>query len=67
MNPETDFSKLVDSYAKFILDGMDHKTLEIFAFDTLVKNLTKDHESSEELAEEIREQYDEEILQNLLS
>jgi len=67
MNTETDFSKLVESYAQFILDGMDYKTLEVFAFETLVDNLTKDYESPEELAEEIRDQYDEETLQGLLS
>ena len=67
MNTETDFSKLVESYAQFILDGMDYKTLEVFAFETLVDNITKDYESPEELAEEIRDQYDEETLQELLS
>jgi len=67
MNTETDFSKLVESYAQFILDGMDYKTLEVFAFETLVDNITKDYESPEELAEEIRDQYDEETLQDLLS
>ena len=41
MNTETDFTKLVESYAQFILDGMDYKTLEVFAFETLVDNLIK--------------------------
>ena len=67
MNTETDFSKLVESYAQFILDGMDYKTLEVFAFETLVDNLTEDYESVEELTEEIRDQYDEETLQDLLA
>ena len=67
MNTETDFSKLVESYAWLILDGMDYKTLEIFALETLVDNLTEDYESPEELAEEIRDQYDEETLQDLLA
>ena len=64
---DDDFTKLVESYAQFILDGMDYKTLEVFAFETLVDNLTEDYESPEELAEEIRDQYDEETLQDLLS
>jgi hypothetical protein len=64
MNTETDFSKLVESYAQCILDGMDYKTLEVFA---LVDNLTEDYESVEELTEEIRDQYDEETLQDLLA
>jgi len=67
MNTETDFSKLVESYAQLILDGMDYKTLEVFAFETLVDNLTEDYESVEELTEEIRDQYDEETLQDLLA
>jgi hypothetical protein len=67
MNTETDFSKLVESYAQCILDGMDYKTLEVFAFETLVDNLTEDYESVEELTEEIRDQYDEETLQDLLA
>ena len=64
---DDDFIKLIESYAQFILDGMDYKSLEVFAFETLVDNLTEDYESPEELAEEIRDQYDEETLQDLLS
>ena len=60
-----DFSTVVENYARMILDGMDHKTLEQFAFDTLVDNLTKDYETVEDLLDEIREQYDDEIANDL--
>ena len=61
-----DFSTIVENYAQFIIDGMDYKTLEQFAYDCLVDGLTKDYESAEELMDEIREQYDEEILESLM-
>ena len=61
-----DFSTLVENYAQFIIDGMDYKTLEQYAYDMLVDSLTKDYESAEELMDEIREQYDEEILESLM-
>ena len=60
-----DFSTVVENYAQMILDGMDYKTLEQFAFDCLVDNLTKDYETVEDLLDEIREQYDEEIANDL--
>ena len=60
-----DFSTVVENYAQFILDGMDYKTLEQFAFDTLVNNLTQDYETVEDLIDEIREQYDEDIANDL--
>ena len=61
-----DFSTIVENYAQFIIDGMDYKTLEQYAFDMLVDSLTKDYESADELMDEIREQYDEEILESLM-
>ena len=61
------FSEIVEKYAQFIIDGMDYKTLEVFAFESLVDNLTKDYESVDELIEEIKEQYDEEILQDIIT
>jgi 6-pyruvoyl-tetrahydropterin synthase len=61
-----DFSTVVENYARHIIDGMDYKTLEQFAFDTLVHDLTKDYETVEELIEEIRDQYDEEVANDLL-
>jgi hypothetical protein len=62
-----DFSTVVENYAQMILDGMDMKTLEQFAFDTLVDNLTKQFETVDELIEEIKEVYDEEIANDLMS
>ena len=66
MNTETDFSKLVESYAQFILDGMDYKTLEQFAYDCLVQNLSEDYDNDQELANEILECYDQETLDDLM-
>lgn len=60
-----DFATVVENYARFIIDGMDYKTLEQFAFDSIYDNLTKDYETVEELIEEIRDQYDEEIANDL--
>lgn len=61
-----DFSTIVENYAQFIIDGMDYKTLEQYAYDMLVDSLTKDYESADELMDEIREQYDEETLESLM-
>ena len=60
-----DFSTVVENYAQMILDGMDYKSLEQFALDTLVDNLTKQFETVEELIEEIREIYDDEVANDL--
>ena len=59
-------SNLVESYAQFILDGMDYKTLEQFAYDCLVQNLTEDYDDDQELAKEILECYDQETLDDLM-
>ena len=56
------FSTVVENYAKVIIDGMDDKTLEQFAFDTLVNSLTQDYETVDEIIDEIRDQYDEETV-----
>lgn len=50
-------SELIDSYAQQILDSMDMKTLEQFAYDCLVNNLADYTE--EELITEISETYPE--------
>ena len=50
-------SELIDAYAQQILDGMDYKTLEQFAYDCLVENLTE--YSEEELITEVSETYPE--------
>ena len=60
-----DFSTVVENYARHILEGMDWKTLEQFAFDCLVNDLTKDYETVEELIEEITDQYDEETANDI--
>ena len=60
-----DFSTVVENYAQMILDGMDMKTLEQFAFDCLVDNLSKDYETVDDLLDEIREQYDEETANDI--
>ena len=61
-----DFSTVVENYAQMILDGMDYKSLEQFALDTLIDNLTKQFETVDELIEEIREVYDDEVANDLL-
>lgn len=59
-------SNLVESYAQLILDGMDYKTLEQFAYDCLVQNLSEDYDNDQELANEILECYDQETLDDLM-
>ena len=50
-------SDLVDAYAQQILDSMDMKTLEQFAYDCLVNNL---HDYTEDqLITEVSESYPE--------
>ena len=41
------------------------KSMEQFVYDTLVNNLTQDYETVEDLIDEIREQYDEDIANDL--
>ena len=62
-----DYSTVVENYAQMILDGMDYKTLEQFAFETLVENLTKQFETVDELIEEIKEIYDEDVANDLIA
>ena len=59
-------SNLVENYAQFIVDGMDYKTLEQFAYDCLVEGLIKDYDDDQELANEILECYDQETLDDLM-
>ena len=58
-------SNLVESYAQFILDGMDYKTLEQYAYDCLVEDFIKNYDNDEEVAKEILECYDQETLDDL--
>ena len=50
-------SDLIDAYAQQVLDSMDMKTLEQFAYDCLVSNLNE--YSEDELITEISETYPE--------
>ena len=50
-------SELIDAYAQQILDSMDMKTLECFAYDCLTANLNDYTE--EELITEVSETYPE--------
>ena len=56
-------SNLVENYAQLILDDMDYKTLEQFAYDCLVQFLH--HRDDQELVNEILECYDQETLDDL--
>ena len=58
------FSKLVENYASFIIEGMDLETLESMAFDLLVREY--ETYTEDEIGGEIEELYDQEILDNLM-
>ena len=63
---EPERSNLVESYAQFIVDGMDYKTLEQYAYDCLVEDFIKNYDDDQELANEILECYDQETLDDLM-
>ena len=48
-------SELLDTYIEAIIDGMDHKDLWQFVYDTMEQNL--ETYSDEELITEIKEYY----------
>ena len=54
-----DRDELQDAYIKELIDGMDHKDMYAFVYDTINDNLDK--YSVEELIEEV-EEYDPELL-----
>ena len=58
-------SNLVENYAQFIVDGMDYKTLEQYAYDCLVEDFIKNYDNDEEVAKEIVDLYDQETLDDL--
>jgi len=54
-----DRDQLQDAYIKELIDGMDHKNMYAFVYDTINDNLDK--YSVEELIEEV-EEYDPDLL-----
>ena len=58
------FTKLVENYASYIIDGMDLETLESMAFDLLVREY--ETYTEEQIVGEIEELYDQEVLDNLM-
>ena len=62
---EPERSNLVENYAQFIVDGMDYKTLEQYAYDCLVEDFIKNYDNDEEVAKEIVDLYDQETLDDL--
>ena len=64
-NKEPERSNLVENYAQFIVDGMDYKTLEQYAYDCLVEDFIKNYDNDEEVAKEIVDLYDQETLDDL--
>ena len=50
-------SKLQEAYIESIIDGMDHKTMYQFVYDTLDGNL--DDYTTEELVTEVKDYYPE--------
>ena len=57
-----DRDSVIDSYAQYILDGLDMNSVLSIAYDALVKNLT-DY-TNEELATEIVENHGEEWIED---
>ena len=62
---EPEHSNLVKNYAQFIVDGMDYKTLEQYAYDCLVEDFIKNYDNDEEVAKEIVDLYAQETLDDL--
>ena len=60
MNNIIDRDKLQDAYIRELIDGMDHKTMYSFVYDTINENL--EGYSMKELIEEV-EEYDPELLE----
>lgn len=56
--------KLKSQYVEMIIDGMDHKTIFQFAYDTIMQDIEKWDE--QDVKEEILDCYDEEMWQDLV-
>jgi len=56
--------KLKSQYVEMIIDGMDHKTIFRFAYDTIMHDIEKWDE--QDVKEEILDCYDEEMWQDLV-
>tara|TARA_B100000035_G_scaffold125652_1_gene106950 strand:- start:7 stop:270 length:264 start_codon:yes stop_codon:yes gene_type:complete len=56
--------QLKANYATLIVDGMDMKTIEIFAMEMVEQNMT--HWNEEDVKEEILDLYGEETLMDLM-
>ena len=64
MLTKSQLEELVSNYAEYIVDGMDHKTLEQFACDSIAQSFG-DYTAAE-LYDEIVELYDQEVFESLL-
>jgi hypothetical protein len=64
MLTKTQLEELISNYAEFIVDGMDYKTLEQFACDSIAQSF-EDYTAAE-LYDEIVESYDQEVFESLL-
>ena len=58
------YGKLAEAFANYIVETMDMKCLIQFAFDCIIENLPQ---NPEDLITEIRDNYDQETLDDLLS
>ena len=56
--------KLKSQYVEMIIDGMDHKTIFQFAYDTIMHDIEEWDE--QDVKEEILDSYDEEMWQDLV-
>jgi FPC/CPF motif-containing protein YcgG len=61
---EQQLSSLKEAYAEVILDGMDHKTLEQFAFDCIMENVAGMNEA--DLIAELGNYTDPETVEDLI-
>lgn len=52
-----DRAQLTEDYIQQLIDGMDHKTIECFVYDTMKENLS--NYTDEELIAEVEEYYPE--------
>ena len=64
MLTKTQLEELISNYAEYIVDGMDYKTLEQYACDTIAQSFS-DY-TAQELYDEIVDLYDQEVFESLL-
>ena len=56
---------LIEQYTEIIVDGMDHKDMYRYVFDTISRDL-RELESRQDLCDDIKYTFDEELLDELI-